>query len=160
MSERAQFVKGSEDLFTGATVRGPAFGCRLQRDRQRDQSLLRAVVKIPLEAPTFAVADLHDACARRLQLGELSSQPGSRRRVLESQTGTARRFGESLGSAPELGGVAKIGDHLAAAHDLGHLRAGRLQLDKSAVAVDRGPVATRERDREGGIPYARSKSGT
>ena len=61
---------GARNVPLGAVV--PQAGLRqAQRERERDETLLRAVVEVALEPPSLFVAGRDDACARGLELGLL-----------------------------------------------------------------------------------------
>jgi hypothetical protein len=57
-------------------IRQPA--CQLEVDRERDEVLLRTVVKLALESATVGIGSRHDARSRRAQLLDLEAQPVER----------------------------------------------------------------------------------
>ena len=133
--EGAQLVERGEDLRASArtAVRRSERG---ERDRERDQPLLRAVVQVALEAPALGVADLDDARARRRQLvragradaREAACSSASRRRA------PPRRGARAHAQAH---GVAQLRERLAAARHGGD----------PAPAGGRAPAGRRRRRR-------------
>jgi hypothetical protein len=77
--ELAELVEGTTKLVLGlaeklaGTIRFNTDLCtsELESEPKAEETLLGAVVKVPLEAASFVVARLHDAGPRRAQLRKL-----------------------------------------------------------------------------------------
>ena len=140
---------------TARTVAGRA----LQRHREGDQALLRAVVEVALEAPALGIANLDDARARGRQLAQARAQRRAGRAVLQRGPGGARGLGEPVGRMPEVSGVAQLRQFLASPHDIGDDASGLGWSDMAALVVDGAAVALRVHDGQVGISGARRQRG-
>ena len=104
--------------------------------REREQSLLGAVVKVALEPAARGVSGLHDAGARGLECMELGHRLGAQCLVLDGQL---RRRSQSAGKL-RLVHECRIVNHererVVAAGDPGDRAAGARRIGGSAVGVD------------------------
>jgi hypothetical protein len=94
------------------TVRSAAELCasELEGKSEAEQPLLRAVVEVALETPSFLVAGLHDACPRSTQLGKLRTQLRLETFVLERQPRGSTGCFEQASALEEHRVVQQCGD--------------------------------------------------
>ena len=65
-------------------------------ERKRNQTLLRAVMKVALEALPFLLAGVDHSCARGLELLQARLQLGVEAPILEGHTGSCRNRREQV----------------------------------------------------------------
>ena len=122
---------GEDSLEVGIHAAPEAPLGRTELERERDETLLGAVVDVALDAAALLVAGRHDPPARLLHLDELRAHLGVQPSVLEREArgGGGRR--EELRLLVERRVVDDHGDSLAFAGDLRGrpLRAGRRERD-------------------------------
>jgi predicted nuclease with RNAse H fold len=99
-----EFLEGGRDLAPGPVKTGPRFGVditvgledtELQRDR--DESLLGAIVKVALEALPFLLPGLEDSSPRTAQLVETCPKLGLEPSVVECHPDSSSDCGQELG---------------------------------------------------------------
>ena len=99
-----------------ARARGP------QRDRERDELLLRAVVQVALDPAPRGVRALHDPRARRAQLLHLRTQLGLQSLVLERERRGAADRAHALRSSATDGSCTSIATGLPSCSTGVHIR--------------------------------------
>ena len=110
-----------------------------QRERERDEPLLGAVVQVALQPPALLRAGLDDARAGGAQLLDAGAQLGLQPLVLHRQAGGGRDRAQQVGLLGQRHVVQDRADAPVLEHDLGpraHRIAVRRQLDRMAVGVD------------------------
>ena len=120
-----------------ARVGVEALARELQLDHQRHKPLLRAVVQVAPQAPSFRVARLDQPRPRRAQRLQPRAQLDFQPRVLERERGGGARLDHQLRCLAQHGGVQQRADAPALVVDLRQLaaRAGRRQRMPLAVDV-------------------------
>src|SRR5918994_7726213 len=100
----AKLLQRRRDLPPCLIQTRPRFGIAVQAlfeqaqlERQGNEPLLRAVVKVPLESPALVLTSIDDPRARALELFEASSQLGVQSAVLECDGGGRADGVEQLG---------------------------------------------------------------
>ena len=122
-------------LQIGIGARGPVPG-DADRQRERDEPLLRAVVQVAFQPAALGVAGLHDPGAGGADLVELDLDLGLQPGVLQGQAGRGRGDPDQLRLVPELGVVDE--DGLA-----GRVQRGDHPPGGQAGQVHRGTVGVR-----------------
>ena len=140
--ELAQLVERSTQLrvglgeeLAGAVRLGAELRAgELQREPEREQPLLRAVVEVALEPPPLLVPGADDAGARRAQLGELGAQLRLQALVLEREPGGRAGRGEQRAPLEQHRVVDERRDRGVGRAEHRHrpIRAGRRQLERAA----------------------------
>ena len=93
----ADSATASSSVWPPATPR-PELVLRVaQREPDRDQPLLRAVVQVALDPPALGVAGGDDPRPRRLDLGELAAQLDAQPRDLDRQAAGLDQLGQQVG---------------------------------------------------------------
>ncbi len=122
-----------------------------QREPEREQPLLRAVVEIALEPTTLFISGRDDSCTGGMELSELDAQLRLQALVLESESGSSSRSFEQGSALEERRIVHERRDRgsVWAEHCHGSPGLGRRQLDRLPVDVDiRSPLGEPERQLE------------
>ena len=124
----------------------------LEREPEREQALLGAVVEVAFEPAPLLVAGADDPLAGGAQLGELGAQLGLEAFVLEREPGRrACRLRASAASLEQDRVVDERRDRRVgrAEHGHGAVRLGRRELERAARRVDvRPPLGQPERELE------------
>jgi hypothetical protein len=80
------------------------------REREADESLLRAVVQVSLESPPLFVTCGEDSSAGGAKVGELGERFGAQSFVLEGEVHGRYQFADGLGGVEDAAAVHQHGD--------------------------------------------------
>ena len=128
---RSSAVGLGEELGGAVRLRAELRAGELQREPEREQPLLRAVVEVALEPPPLLVAGADDAGSRGAQLGELRAQLRLQPLVLEREPGGRAGRGEQRAPLEQRGVVDERRDRGVGRAEHGHraVRPRRRELD-------------------------------
>ena len=148
----AQFAVGFGKQLAGAVgVRSELAACELERQPEREQALLCAVVEVALEPAALLVAGADDPFAGGAQLGQLGAQLGLETFVFEREPRRRTCRVQEPASLEQDRVVDECRDRRVgrAEHGHGAVRLGRREFERAARRVDvRPPLGQPERELE------------
>src|SRR5262245_26002322 len=136
----AQLVQGVLDLALGLLEAVVELGHDVaagepDRERERGELLLRAVVEVALEQPALGLARRRDIGARAAQVLELLLKPGLQALMVETEADAALDLGDDARVVEQAGAVAEKRDRLAVPHER-RRRSPGLRRPGAATRVD------------------------
>ena len=130
-----------------------------EREAQRDEALLRAVVQVAFQAPALLIGRLDDAPARLPQLLDASEHCGLEPLGVQAQAAGRDRLGQQVLVERQVRGVHECGHRHALVLDHGGVatRAGGGQLGAAAAGVDPADAGHRIGQRQRRVADDRSE---